>query len=230
MESSSLVLIWADRLWALATTMTIAHAEQQQHDHHILVQRPPAGPPTPRWRPAISPAFGAARRDRPGGGGRHGGGGRGGYRRRQLACAALGASVAVVEVQADYTFLGHDIGHLNSNFPRTWRRRHRRSNSCRIGCGGNMNRTNPLLVRQERQGARLDPLPSGFGHHRELRHFRRSEAHSLPPARFPAIGLYATGNSCGGRFALQYCTPIAGISIGWATTMGKIVGETVAAL
>lgn len=46
----------------------------------------------------------------------------------------------------------------------------------------------------------------------------------------PIPGLYATGNSCGGRFALQYCTPIAGISIGWATTMGKIVGETVAAL
>ena len=44
----------------------------------------------------------------------------------------------------------------------------------------------------------------------------------------PIPGLYATGNSCGGRFALQYCTPIAGISIGWATTMGKIVGETVA--
>ncbi len=46
----------------------------------------------------------------------------------------------------------------------------------------------------------------------------------------PIPGLYVTGNSCGGRFALQYCTPIAGISIGWATTMGKIVGETVAAL
>lgn len=46
----------------------------------------------------------------------------------------------------------------------------------------------------------------------------------------PIPGLYVTGNSCGGRFALQYCTPIAGVSIGWATTMGKIVGETVAAL
>ena len=46
----------------------------------------------------------------------------------------------------------------------------------------------------------------------------------------PIPGLYVTGNSCGGRFILQYCTPIAGISIGWATTMGKIVGETVAAL
>ena len=46
----------------------------------------------------------------------------------------------------------------------------------------------------------------------------------------PIEGLYATGNCCGGRFCLQYCTPIAGISIGWATTMGKLVGETVAAL
>ncbi|HIY84398.1 MAG TPA: FAD-dependent oxidoreductase [Candidatus Rubneribacter avistercoris] len=45
----------------------------------------------------------------------------------------------------------------------------------------------------------------------------------------PIPGLYATGNSCGGRFALQYCTPIAGISIGWATTMGKLAGEAAAA-
>ena len=68
-----------------------------------------------------------------------------------LAAAEAGASVAVVEVQAeaDYTFLGHDIGHLNSNwshehggdvideieFVQDWMRR-------------NMNRTNPLLVRQ----------------------------------------------------------------------------------
>lgn len=68
-----------------------------------------------------------------------------------LAAAEAGASVAVVEVQAeaDYTFLGHDIGHLNSNwshehggdvideieFVQDWTRR-------------NMNRTNPLLVRQ----------------------------------------------------------------------------------
>lgn len=46
----------------------------------------------------------------------------------------------------------------------------------------------------------------------------------------PIDGLYATGNCCGGRFCLQYCTPIAGISIGWATTMGKLVGEQVASL
>lgn len=67
------------------------------------------------------------------------------------AAPEAGASVAVVEVQAeaDYTFLGHDIGHLNSNwshehggdvideieFVQDWMRR-------------NMNRTNPLLVRQ----------------------------------------------------------------------------------
>jgi hypothetical protein len=46
----------------------------------------------------------------------------------------------------------------------------------------------------------------------------------------PIPGLYATGNCCGGRFALQYHTPIAGISIGWATTMGKLLGDELAAL
>ena len=46
----------------------------------------------------------------------------------------------------------------------------------------------------------------------------------------PIEGLYATGNCCGGRFIAQYHTPIAGISIGWATSMGKLAGETVAAL
>jgi hypothetical protein len=44
----------------------------------------------------------------------------------------------------------------------------------------------------------------------------------------PIPGLFVTGNSCGGRFQLQYCTPIAGISIGLATTLGKLVGELVA--
>ena len=47
---------------------------------------------------------------------------------------------------------------------------------------------------------------------------------------YPIPGLCATGNCCGGRFALQYATPIAGISIGWATTMGKILGERLATL
>jgi hypothetical protein len=46
----------------------------------------------------------------------------------------------------------------------------------------------------------------------------------------PIPGLFATGNSSGGRFALQYSTPIGGCSIGMATTLGKIVGEYVAKL
>ena len=44
----------------------------------------------------------------------------------------------------------------------------------------------------------------------------------------PIPGLWATGNSCGGRFVGSYHTPIAGISIGWATSMGKLAGEAAA--
>jgi len=46
----------------------------------------------------------------------------------------------------------------------------------------------------------------------------------------PIPGLFATGNSSGGRFALQYSTPIGGCSIGIATTLGKILGEYIAGL
>jgi fumarate reductase flavoprotein subunit len=46
----------------------------------------------------------------------------------------------------------------------------------------------------------------------------------------PIPGLFASGNSSGGRFALQYSTPIGGCSIGLATTLGKIVGEYIAKL
>ena len=42
-------------------------------------------------------------------------------------------------------------------------------------------------------------------------------------------GLYATGNCCGRRFGAQYSTPISGISIGIALTLGREVGRTVAA-
>ena len=44
----------------------------------------------------------------------------------------------------------------------------------------------------------------------------------------PIPGLWATGNSCGGRFVGSYHTPIAGISIGWAVSMGKLAGESAA--
>ena len=46
----------------------------------------------------------------------------------------------------------------------------------------------------------------------------------------PIPGLYATGNCCGGRFGLQYSTPVSGISISIAQTMGMLAGEDLAAL
>lgn len=46
----------------------------------------------------------------------------------------------------------------------------------------------------------------------------------------PILGLYATGNCCGRRFGTQYSTPISGVSIGIAITLGREVGKTVAEL
>jgi hypothetical protein len=46
----------------------------------------------------------------------------------------------------------------------------------------------------------------------------------------PIPGLYATGNCCGRRFGPQYSTPIAGVSIGIAITLGREVGRIVAEL
>ena len=46
----------------------------------------------------------------------------------------------------------------------------------------------------------------------------------------PIPGLYATGNCCGGRFGLQYSTPVSGISISMAQTMGMVAGEHMAGL
>ncbi len=43
-------------------------------------------------------------------------------------------------------------------------------------------------------------------------------------------GLYAAGNSLGGRYGLGYSTPSAGNSIGMATTHGWLAGQIVAAL
>lgn len=44
----------------------------------------------------------------------------------------------------------------------------------------------------------------------------------------PIPGLYATGNCSGGRFPLQYTSPINGISIGMALTLGYVLGEQLA--
>ena len=43
-------------------------------------------------------------------------------------------------------------------------------------------------------------------------------------------GLYATGNCCGRRFGVQYTTPVAGVSVGMAQTLGRLLGEHLAAL
>ncbi len=41
-------------------------------------------------------------------------------------------------------------------------------------------------------------------------------------------GLYATGNCCGRRFGVQYSTPVAGVSIGIAWTLGRELGKYLA--
>ena len=50
------------------------------------------------------------------------------------------------------------------------------------------------------------------------------EQNVLNQAYEPIPGLYATGNCCGRRFGAQYSTPISGISIGIAITLGRTVG------
>jgi hypothetical protein len=44
----------------------------------------------------------------------------------------------------------------------------------------------------------------------------------------PIPGLYATGNCCGRRFGPAYTTPIAGVSIGMALTLGMQAGKAIA--
>jgi hypothetical protein len=44
----------------------------------------------------------------------------------------------------------------------------------------------------------------------------------------PIPGLYAVGNSSGGRFPLQYSAPIHGASLGMANTLGYVLGEQLA--
>lgn len=43
-------------------------------------------------------------------------------------------------------------------------------------------------------------------------------------------GLFATGNCCGRRFGVQYSTPVAGVSIGIAWTLGRELGKYLATL
>jgi hypothetical protein len=45
----------------------------------------------------------------------------------------------------------------------------------------------------------------------------------------PIVKLYASGNSSGGRFALEYSTPIAGLTLGMAMTLGRVLGQELTA-
>lgn len=45
----------------------------------------------------------------------------------------------------------------------------------------------------------------------------------------PIPGLYVSGNDCGRRFGYEYVTPIPGVSIGFAVTLGRECGKEVAA-
>ena len=44
----------------------------------------------------------------------------------------------------------------------------------------------------------------------------------------PIVGLYATGNNSGGRFAVQYSTPMPGLTLGMAMTLGRVLGKGLA--
>ena len=46
----------------------------------------------------------------------------------------------------------------------------------------------------------------------------------------PIPGLFATGNCCGRRFGVQYSTPVSGVSIGIAWTLGRELGKHLATL
>lgn len=43
----------------------------------------------------------------------------------------------------------------------------------------------------------------------------------------PIPGLYVSGNDCGGRFGIEYTTPIPGCSLGMAITLGRECGKSV---
>jgi hypothetical protein len=57
-----------------------------------------------------------------------------------------------------------------------------------------------------------------------------ADGHVLNKEFKPIKGLYAAGNSAGGRFIVTYQSPLAGISVGTAMTDGYLLGERLAAL
>lgn len=44
----------------------------------------------------------------------------------------------------------------------------------------------------------------------------------------PIVNLYASGNNSGGRFAIQYSTPMQGLTLGMAMTLGRVLGKELA--
>ena len=44
----------------------------------------------------------------------------------------------------------------------------------------------------------------------------------------PIVGLYASGNNSGGRFALEYSTQMQGLTLGMAMTLGRVLGKELA--
>ncbi len=52
--------------------------------------------------------------------------------------------------------------------------------------------------------------------------------HVLGESLDPIGGLYATGNCCGRRYGSEYSTPISGVSIGMAITLGREAGRAAA--
>ena len=44
----------------------------------------------------------------------------------------------------------------------------------------------------------------------------------------PIVGLYASGNNSGGRFAFEYSTPMQGLTLGLAMTLGRVLGKELA--
>jgi hypothetical protein len=45
----------------------------------------------------------------------------------------------------------------------------------------------------------------------------------------PIVNLYAVGNSSGGIFSSFYVTPIQGLTLGIAMTLGRVLGQELAA-
>jgi hypothetical protein len=57
-----------------------------------------------------------------------------------------------------------------------------------------------------------------------------ADGHVLNSQFEPIRGLYAAGNTAGGRFVTVYQSPLAGISVGMAMTEGYMLGERLSAL